>query len=138
MTPEEAPVGTIVVIGNPANGLTATKAEVPPGVGTYWRYNVWPFETVEHDDLHKGATIIFNPGVLPDDEMENPLVVDLDDESLAWLINAAYRLDEFGMNDRLPLGVIVYDSSKWSSIPRRNFGMRVADWYWLVRAYLRR
>lgn len=57
MTPAEAPVGTIVSMGNTRDGLTARKT-----MGGKWHYTHYPHRTVGFDDIHKGSTLVFVPG----------------------------------------------------------------------------
>lgn len=66
MTPEEAPIGSVVVIGNPKNGHTATKAS-----DGCWYYNMaLRHIEVDYDDLHKTATLIFNPEEVEEEPKE--------------------------------------------------------------------
>lgn len=59
MTPIEAPTGTVIVVGNRANGLTATKW--PDGAFHYNCPPVWG-KKVEYDDLHKNSETVYIPG----------------------------------------------------------------------------
>lgn len=58
MSPAEAPVGTVIVVGNRENGQTATKW--PDGA---WHYNLPPFwgKKVDYDDLHKCSEAVYIP-----------------------------------------------------------------------------
>jgi len=56
VTLDEAPVGTIVTVGHPANASTATK--YPDGA---WRYTFPPHRVVDYDDLHKTARAVYIP-----------------------------------------------------------------------------
>ena len=65
MTPEEAPVGTVCVVGHPANGVTATKYDDGD-----WYYNGqtagtpgWPNRRrVDFDTVHKDMRAVYIPG----------------------------------------------------------------------------
>ena len=57
MTPEEAPVGSVVFIGHEDNGITAYKDEYEE-----WRYTNG-FGQVPYDDMRKMATLVYAPGV---------------------------------------------------------------------------
>lgn len=57
MTPEEAPVGSVVVVGHPANGVSATKQ-----LDHTWVTNTHPRRHVNPEDLqHGGACFAFIP-----------------------------------------------------------------------------
>ncbi len=56
MTLDEAPVGTVVTIGHPANGVTARKDS-----NGDWRYTHWPSSLVDYDSLHKSARAVYIP-----------------------------------------------------------------------------
>lgn len=56
MTPEEAPIGSVVIVGRHEMGQTATKQQ-----DGRWLYNVvWEIE-VSYDDLHKASCLIYSP-----------------------------------------------------------------------------
>lgn len=58
MTPDEAPVGTVVVIGHPANGVSATKQQ-----DGQWTYNLEPTgRVVSSEDVIKGGAWVYIPG----------------------------------------------------------------------------
>lgn len=57
MTPSKAPVGTVIVVGHPGNGITATKQD-----DGEWLTNDTPRAPVGYDDLHKASTIVYTPG----------------------------------------------------------------------------
>lgn len=56
MRPEDAPVGTVAVIGHPANGVTARKA-----TNGKWYYTHQHDREVDYDDLHKAAEAVYIP-----------------------------------------------------------------------------
>lgn len=55
MTPENALVGTVVVIGHPANGVTATKV-----ADDCWMYNDLRRSLVDYDTIHKAARLLYS------------------------------------------------------------------------------
>lgn len=57
MTPDEAPVGTVVVIGHVANGVSATKQQ-----DGQWTYNDRSGRVVTEEDVIKGAAWVYIPG----------------------------------------------------------------------------
>ena len=56
MNPEDAPIGTICVVGHPANGVTARKGDF--GIWRYTHNN----EAVDFDTQHKAMSAVFVPG----------------------------------------------------------------------------
>ena len=60
MTPEEAPAGTIIILGHPANGITARKDESGEWFYTFPGIAVKP----QFDDIHRGFAV-YIPGILP-------------------------------------------------------------------------
>lgn len=59
MSPDEAPAGTVVIVGHPANGVTATKQ--PNG---RWLNNITR-RSVDGEDIGRGSRAVYIPEVRP-------------------------------------------------------------------------
>lgn len=57
MNPDDAPNGSIAVVGHPANGVTARKDS-----SGKWRYTHGWDREVDYDTRYKGMNIIYTPG----------------------------------------------------------------------------
>lgn len=64
MTPEEAPTGSVAVVGHPDNGVTVTKQDDGRWLFNHNRTNGFSRPALDPEDLqHGGGRLIYAPGV---------------------------------------------------------------------------